>query len=374
MTPKNTPLADTHKALGAKMLDFHGWMMPIQYTSILEEHKAVREKVGIFDVSHMGEIEIKGDKAFDLVQYITTNDVSLLEEGEIQYSALLNEKGGVIDDLLVYKVSGKRFLLCVNASNAVNDLSWIADQALRYPDVEVVNSSRRFGMISIQGPKSEPLLQALLPTPLAKLGYYRFCITTVGESNIIVSRTGYTGEDGFEIFCEWRDTPAIWEAIMVKGRQFSLKPIGLGARDTLRLEMRYALHGQELAEDITPLEAGLSWIVSLDKQGGFIGRDVLLKQKEEGVPQKLVGFEVTGRGIARTGYAVYHGDEVVGRVTSGAMSPSLKKAVGMAYVKPELAVVGAELFIEIRGKKVPAVVRRGSFVESRVKKEVPATT
>ncbi len=372
MTVRNTPLYGIHKKLGAKMVDFHGWRMPVQYSSILEEHKSVREKVGIFDVSHMGEIEVKGEHAKELLQWLTPNDLNQLEDGRVQYSALMNENGGVIDDLLIYAISKERYFLCVNASNVGKDVNWLADHALQYPDVEVVNVSRRYGMISVQGPNAESLFRTLTKLDVTKMEYYTFSVVMIGEHNCILSRTGYTGEDGFEIFCEWRDAPQLWEYIMGKGKHFGIKPIGLGARDTLRMEMRYPLHGQELDENTTPLEAGLDWIVKLNKESEFICMNALLKQKENGVDRKIVGLTMMGRGIPRSGYAVFHNDEKVGEITSGTMSPTLKKAIGIGYVRPDLAVTGTTLYVEIRGAKVEAEVSKTPFVESHVKRSKPA--
>ncbi|VAX23602.1 Aminomethyltransferase (glycine cleavage system T protein) [hydrothermal vent metagenome] len=371
MTVKNTPLKSSHESLGAKMVDFHGWYMPAHYSSIMEEHKAVREKVGIFDICHMGEVYVNGEHAMELLQRLTSNDLTLLEDGMAQYSTLLNEDGGIIDDLLIYRVSARRYFLCVNASNTKGDVSWIADNALQYPDVEVANVSRDYGMIAVQGPLSENLLQSVTRVPLAKLEYYRFQVGLIEDRNVIISRTGYTGEDGFEIYCDWRDSPALWDRLLGKGKQFGVKPIGLGARDTLRMEMRYPLHGQDICEKTTLLEAGLGWILKLGKEGGFNGREALLKQKQEGVKRKFIGLEMVERGIPRSGYEIYSNDEKVGKITSGTMSPTLKKAIGLGYVRADLAAEGVRLFVDIRGKKVEAVCRKEPFVKSAVKRPAP---
>ena len=371
MNLKRTPLYDAHRILGAKIVNFNGWEMPVQYTSIIEEHRATREKAGIFDVSHMGEIEVKGEQAVEFMSWLTPNDVAGLKEGAILYSALLNERGGVIDDLLVYRIGPTRYFLCVNAGNSQKDFDWISGHAAAFPGVEVVNLSRDYGMISIQGPNSEALLSHHTPHPLSSMPYYHFATTTFGESNILISRTGYTGEDGFEIFVNWNETAAIWDKLLAKGRGYGLKPVGLGARDTLRLEMRYPLHGHEMDEHTTPLEAGLNWIVKLDK-GDFIGREALVKQKEEGLKRKLVGIEVLDRGIPREGYTIVKNGEPIGKVTSGTMSPSLNKGVGLCYVPPEHSAIGTKLGVDIRGKIAEAEVVKTPFVPSHTKKTVAA--
>lgn len=367
---RKTPLFREHQELGARMIDFHGWLMPIQYTSILEEARVVRENVGVFDISHMGEAEVKGKHAHELLQFLTCNDISRIEDGQAQYTALINEEGGIIDDLLVYKVTGDRYFLCLNAANTETDVSWLADQALQYPDVEVRNLTSHYGLLSVQGPNSEPLLKQLTRRSLDQVDYYSFVVTSLGEKSVLLSRTGYTGEDGFEIFCDTRDAHYVWKEIMSRGRAYGIKPIGLGARDTLRLEMGYALHGQDIDASTTPYEAGLGWIVKLEKDGGFIGCDVLSKQKRDGVGRKLCAFEMVDRGVPRTGYAIFAGGEKVGEVTSGSMSPTLGKAIGMGYVKPELALPGARLYIEIRGKMIEARVAKRPMAPSRVKKKV----
>lgn len=366
-TLRKTPLSQAHHALHARMVDFAGWSMPVQYTSILEEHKAVREKVGIFDISHMGELEIKGAGARDFLSYLIPSDISKLTEGNVQYSALLNEKGGIIDDLLIYMIAPNRYFLCVNASNARKDFEWISGQAVGFTDVEVADLSRDYGMLSIQGPNAESLIGQFAAYPLAKMGYYQFVTTTIDETNILLSRTGYTGEDGFEIYVSWRDTPLIWERIMSRGKSYGLKPIGLGARDTLRLEMRYPLHGHDISETTTPLEAGLGWIVKLDK-GDFLGKEALLRQKEEGIKRKLVGIEIVDKGIPREGYAILRHGEKVGVVTSGTLSPTLNKGIALGYVPTELSLVGTTLGIDIRGKDTEAVVVKTPFVSPKVRK------
>jgi aminomethyltransferase len=297
--------------------------------------------------------------------------LSKLEEGGVLYSALLNEGAGIIDDLLIYKISPTRYFLCVNASNAKKDFEWISGQAVGFTDVEVADLSRDFGMLSIQGPNAEALMKVFVSCPFEKLGYYQFITTSIDETNIMLSRTGYTGEDGFEIYVNWRDTPAIWERIMTRGRSFGLKPIGLGARDTLRLEMRYPLHGHDINAETTPLEAGLGWILNLNK-GDFLGKEALVRQKEEGIKRKLVGIELVDKGIPREGYAIMKHGQKVGTVTSGTLSPTLNKGIALGYVPVEHSLVGTSLGIDIRGKEAEAVVVKTPFVPSRVKKHIVA--
>jgi aminomethyltransferase len=369
MTPKRTPLYDAHKAAGAKLVDFAGWEMPIQYRSIIEETEHVRKKCGVFDVSHMGEIEIKGAGALAFVSWVTTNDPALLDEGGVQYAALLNERGGVIDDLLVYRIGVNRFMLCVNASNTKKDSDWLAAQAAGRDDVEIEDRSREFGMISLQGPTALQALRPFTRVNLEEMGYYTFVHAMFEETNVLISRTGYTGEDGFELFVPWRDTASVWERIMAKGKNAQVKPIGLGARDILRLEVRYPLHGHEITDETTPLEAGLSWIVKMDKPGGFIGKEALARQKAEGVKRRLVGLTTVDRAIPRQGYPVKADGRVVGEITSGAHSPIVGAGIAMAYVESAYAEPGTRLAMEVRGKDMAVeVAPRGPFVESRVKK------
>ncbi len=365
---RKTPLNKQHIELGARMVEFHGWLMPVQYTSIIDECKIVRESAGLFDISHMGEAEVKGAHAFELMQFITSNDLSELDEGGVQYTLMLNDEGCILDDLLIYKISDNRFFLCLNSANTESDVNWIADQALQYPDVEVRNISRQYGMLSIQGPNSEPLLKPLTRSRLSELDYYHFVTTALGGHMVILSRTGYTGEDGFEIYCDWRETESVWSQLLGKGKSFGLKPIGLGARDALRLEMGYSLYGQDVDSTITPNEARLGWVVKMDKQGGFIGRDALVKQKAEGTKRRLVGFEMTGRGIPRSGYAIYKQGNKIGEVTSGTMSPTIGRAIGMGYADWGNRTEGTRIDIDIRGKMVEAVIRKLPFVRSNVKK------
>ena len=348
------------------MIPFHGWDMPLQYTTIAEEVAAVRENVGLFDISHMGQAEVKGNHALDLLQFLTCNDLSKITDGQAQYSALLNDEGGIVDDLVIYRVSRERFFLCLNAANTAAAVAAISEQALGYSDVEVRDLSRYYALIAVQGPNAEALLAQLTPAKLSRLHYYHYETTSVGGHNALLSRTGYTGEDGFEIFLDWREAAPVWEQIISRGRSFGLKLAGLGARDLLRLEMGYALHGIDIDSATTPYEAGLDWIVKLNKEDGFMGCETLAAQWREGVARKLVGFTVTGRGgLPRHGYPIFSGGEKVGEVTSGGISPTLKKTIGMGFVPPALAVEGTPLQIQIREEFLDAQVARRPFMPPR---------
>ncbi|MCR4429307.1 MAG: glycine cleavage system aminomethyltransferase GcvT [Caldiserica bacterium] len=355
---KRTPLYETHLKLGGRMVPFAGWEMPVQYIGILEEHLAVRQKAGLFDVSHMGEIRVKGPNALNFLQRMTTNDVSKLEIGQSQYSTTLNEQGGIIDDLIVGRAGEEDFLIVSNASNVDKVFAWFKKNEI--PGAEVVNESANWGEIALQGPVSQEILQKAVPIDLNKLPYFHFSETSLEGIPVIVSRTGYTGEDGFEILCSWDVTPKVWDVIMEKGKGFGLEPCGLGARNTLRLEMKYSLHGNDIDETTNPLEAGLGWVVKLQK-GDFIGREVLLKVKEEGVKRKLVGFELKEQGVPREHYKVFKDGQEIGFVTSGAFSPSLKKGIGLAYVQVQFQAPGTEIDIQIRDKMVPAQIVETPF-------------
>lgn len=355
---KITPLNQIHKALNARMVPFAGWEMPVQYTGVIDEHLAVRKSCGLFDVSHMGEIEVSGPKALDAVQKIATNDASKLKNGQVQYSLLCYPNGGVVDDVTLYKFSDTRYMFCVNASNAEKDFQWMQENIGRIADVK--NISDDFGQLAIQGPLSQEILQNTCNLDLSLIRYYRFQEGIVAGVNAIVSRTGYTGEHGFEIYIKGNDTVKIWQALMEAGKNFGIKPIGLGARDTLRLEMGFPLYGNELNENTTPLEAGLNKFVKLDKPD-FIGKDVLEKQARQGVQKKLVGLEMIEPGIPRSHYKIFAQEKAIGEITSGTMSPSLGKAIGMGYVAPEFSSIGTELKIEIRNKTVAARVVKTPF-------------
>jgi aminomethyltransferase len=349
---KTTSLHAAHKKLGARMVEFGGWEMPVQYSGILDEHHAVRRAVGVFDVSHMGEIEIHGAEALALVQWVTTNDAARLKTGQIQYTGLLYPHGGYVDDLLVHKVAPDRYFLCVNASNQEKDFDYIG-QANRF-DAAVEFASPRWAQIAVQGPRALATMGKLTRLDLASLRYYHFTDGEVCGEPARVARTGYTGEDGFEVYLQPEAAPALWEAILEAGREHGIKPCGLGARNTLRLEAAMPLYGHEIDESITPLEAGLEWTVKWDK-GDFLGRAVLLRQREEGVRRRLAGFEMRGRAIARDGYEVRAGGHAEGFVTSGGPSPTLAKNIGLCYLPPEFAVPGNSIEVVVRGEAAEAV-------------------
>lgn len=360
---KDTPFIDKHFALGARMAEFAGYNMPMVYTSIHEEHLAVRNCAGIFDVSHMGEFILKGPAALGLIQQLTSNDASVLTDGRVQYSCLLNERGGIVDDLLVYCLDKHNaYMLVVNASNIAKDLEWISGH--NSAGAEIHNISDRTCLLAVQGPMANRILQPLTDIDLAGLKYYTFVKGTfAGIKNVLVSATGYTGAGGVEIYFEdtYGNAEMIWDAIFRLGGPQGLKPAGLGARDTLRLEMGYCLYGNDIDEHTTPLEAGLGWITKFKKD--FTGKEPLLRQKTEGVPEKLVGFEMTERGIARHGYEVLDAQgNIIGRVTSGTQSPSLGKAIGLAYVKTAFAAPGTPVRIRIRDRELSAIVRELPFL------------
>jgi aminomethyltransferase len=356
---KKTPLYEAHLALGGKIVPFAGFHMPVQYPSgITAEHQAVRAKAGLFDVCHMGEFILRGPQALDLIQKITVNDASKVAVGQVQYSAMCLDHGGIIDDLLVY-LAGDHWMLVVNASNKDKDLAWVREHAGAF-DVEVVDASDDTALLAIQGPVAAHIVQSLTDTPLDDMGYYRFSPGSVAGVEGIISRTGYTGEDGFELYVPAEAGMRLWGALMEAGAERGLIPTGLGCRDSLRLEMGYSLYGNDLDEDHTPLESGLGWITKLDK-GDFIGRQALMAQKEAGVTRRLVGMKLTDRGFPRHGYPVAVNGKDVGEVTSGVVSPSLGVGVAMGYVPPELATPGTEVGIRIRDKIVPAVVHKPPF-------------
>lgn len=363
-TMKQTPLNAVHRALGARMVPFGGWDMPVQYAGVIEEHLAVRERAGLFDVSHMGEIEVRGTDALALVQRLTTNDAAKLADGQVQYSALCYPDGGVVDDVTLYRSSASHFLFCVNASNVDKDFSWMqqvhAESGL--PGANLVNRSAEFAQLALQGPQAAAILQRLASIDLSTIGYYRFREGDVAGVPTLISRTGYTGEDGFELYIPASSATGLWSCLLEAGRPEGLVPIGLGARDTLRLEKGYALYGHELSAQISPLEAGLGWIVKLDK-GDFLGREALLSQQSAGIPRRLVGLLMEERGIPREGYPVFAGDAQVGHVTSGTMSPSLKTGIALALVEAGRAVPGNELLVGIRERKLRAKIVKPPFVK-----------
>ena len=354
-----TPLHEEHRKLGAKLVPFAGYEMPVQYPSgITAEHRAVREAAGLFDVSHMGEFEVRGERALDFVQRVTTNDVSKLAVGQAQYSTLLQDDGTILDDLLVYRFED-RYMLVVNASNREKDLAWIRRWAGEF-GVELVDRSDGFALLALQGPRAQAILSRLTDTPLDPIGYYRFAEGTVDGRPAVISRTGYTGEDGFELYVANDDAAPIWRRLLESGAGDGLIATGLGARDSLRLEMGYALYGSDLDESRTPLEAGLAWIVKLDK-GDFVGRDALVRQKEAGARVRLVGFRLLERGFPRHGYPVRYEGEPVGEVTSGVLSPTLGLGVGLVYLPVEAAKPGTSIEVMIRDQPVPAEVVRPPF-------------
>jgi len=353
---KKTPLNAEHRALGAKMVDFGGWDMPVQYAGIMDEHMAVRTKAGLFDVSHMGEIWVEGPQALELVQFISSNDASKLALHQIQYSGLLTPEGCFVDDMLVHKDADDRFLLVVNASNTDKDFAWIVSQAGGF-DAKVTNMSPETAQIAIQGPRSLEILQPLVTgLDLAPIKYYWYGYGIIAGERCLVARTGYTGEDGFEVYLSPATAPALWRALLHAGEPYGLVPTGLGARDTLRLEACMALYGNDIDATTTLLDADLGWILKLGKPGPFNGRAVLEKQKAEGPARKLVAFELTGRGIPRHGMDCLSGGKKVGVVTSGTQAPFLKKPLGMAYLPMALSQVGSVFEVDIRGKSVSAVV------------------
>ncbi len=349
-----TPLNDAHRRLGAKMVPFGGWDMPVQYAGILDEHKAVRSAAGLFDVSHMGELELEGAGALALLQRLTCNDVAKLSPGRAHYTGLLNERGGFIDDILIYRRGEAQFLLVVNAGNAAKDWAWIERHA-KAAGVKAENRSSRWGQIAIQGPKSQAILAPRTAADLAAIRYYGFAEAAVDGVPCVVSRTGYTGEDGFEIYCPAESAEKIWNSLLAHGGAQGLVPCGLGARDTLRLEAAMCLYGNDLNEDRTPLEADLQWIVKIDK-GDFFGRDTLKRQLAGGTQEKLVGLNMIDRGIPRQHYELRTGGARAGEVTSGTHSPTLGKPIGLAYVEAQFATPGRELEIDLRGKPGRAVV------------------
>ncbi len=334
------------------MVEFAGWEMPVQYAGVVEEHRAVRSAAGLFDVSHMGEIRVAGPRAEEALQRLTPNDVSRLRPGRAHYSALLSERGTYLDDLLVYRLDDSEFLLVVNAANAERDREWVAGHA--GDGVEVEDLSARTALLALQGPRSQAILERSLGMELGGLKYSRFTTTEIGGAPALVSRTGYTGEDGFEIYLAPAAAPGLWRQLLAEGSADGLQPAGLGARDTLRLEAAMALYGHELDESTTPLEAGLEWTVKWAK-GEFIGSQALAAQRQDGPRRKLVGFEITGRGIARQGAPVLCDGRPAGTVTSGTWSPTLERAIGMAYLESELAEPGRQVALEVRGRELPGV-------------------
>ncbi|SDL99836.1 glycine cleavage system aminomethyltransferase GcvT [Pedobacter antarcticus] len=356
---KNTALTDRHISLGAKMVPFAGYNMPVQYEGINAEHATVRKSVGVFDVSHMGEFIIKGDNALDLIQRVVSNDASKLYDGKVQYAYLPNENGGIVDDLLVYRIDEKTYMLVVNASNIEKDWNWI--QKFNTDGVEMHNISEKTSLLAVQGPKAAEALQSLTEIDLASMEYYTFTKGKfAGVDNVVVSATGYTGAGGFEIYCDNEHAEAVWDAVFQAGADYQIKPIGLGARDTLRLEMGFCLYGNDIDDTTSPIEAGLGWVTKFTKE--FTNSAALKAEKEAGVKRKLIGFEMIDRGIPRHDYEIVDAQgNVIGKVTSGTQSPSLQKAIGIGYVNKDQAKEGNEIFISIRNNAIKAKVVKFPF-------------
>lgn len=361
---KKTPLVDRHERLGARMVEFGGWYMPVSYTGIIEEHHAVRNKVGVFDLGHMGQLDVTGPDAIPFLQYVTTNDVSQLEPGKAQYSMFLYPNGGVVDDIIIYRRPDDRgFFIVLNAANTQKDIDWVNEQKAERSDLDVTleNSSDSTGMIAIQGPNAEAVIQKITDKDLSPVENFSAIYAKVAGADCMVGRTGYTGEDGFEVYSPIDEIGTIWDALFENGQDEGIQPIGLGARDTLRLEAKMALYSQELSAEITPLEARLGWAVKLDK-GDFIGREALAKQREEGLKRRLVGFKLVERGGApRPHYEIQVDGKPVGEVTSGSRSPTLGETIGLGLVDVDYAGVGKPLDIIVRGKPVRAEQVRTPF-------------
>ncbi|HPG84087.1 MAG TPA: glycine cleavage system aminomethyltransferase GcvT [bacterium] len=357
METRKTALYDVHQQAGAKLVEFAGYYMPIQYRGIIEEHRRVRTTVGLFDVSHMGEFIVKGSNAEAFLQKITINDVSKVDVRQVQYSAMCYPEGGIVDDLLIYRFPD-HYLMVVNAANLDKDWEWANRHLIG--GVTLTNESDRYSLLALQGPMAQKTLQKLTALDLGKLDYYWLDEAEAAGVPMMISRTGYTGELGYELMMPNESAVKVWKAVMAAGAEFDIEPIGLGARDTLRLEMKYCLYGNDIDQTTNPLEAGLGWITKLNK-GEFISREALLQIKAAGLKRKLIGFDMPGRAFPRHGYAIYSGGERVGVVTSGTFSPSLEKGIGTGYVPVELAAVGTPLEIEIRNSRMPATVCETPF-------------
>jgi len=360
---KNTALTHIHEALGAKIVPFAGYNMPVQYEGVNIEHETVRNGVGVFDVSHMGEFLIEGENALALIQYVTSNDASKLAVGDAQYSCFPNDKGGIVDDLICYRIKEDTYMLVVNASNIEKDWDWISKHNARF-GATLRNISDDYSLLAIQGPKAIEAMQSLTSVDLSIIKFYTFRVADfAGMDHVIVSATGYTGSGGFEVYVKNSDVEMLWNKVFDAGAEFGIKPIGLAARDTLRLEMGYCLYGNDINDSTSPIEAGLGWITKFTKS--FVNSDALLKQKEEGISRKLVAFEILERGIPRQGYEIIDADgNNIGEVTSGTMSPSLKKGIGLGYVSKEYSKRGTELYVQVRKKAIPAVVVRLPFYKA----------
>lgn len=364
---KKTPLFNSYEKYGGKIIDFAGWALPVQYEGIIAEHEAVRSAAGLFDVSHMGEVEIIGKDAFKFVQNLVTNDISILEDDQILYTLMCYQDGGVVDDLIVYRFNENHFFLVINAGNIEKDFEWMLKNK-DGSDVDITNISSSIAQLAIQGPKAQAILQKLTNTDLGDIKFF-FCKRgiLIGGIKCLVSRTGYTGEDGFEIYTDVESVIDLWDRILDVGKEDGLKPVGLGARDTLRFEVNLPLYGNELSESITPLEAGLGFFVKLNKEN-FIGKDALVKQKKEGLKRKIVGFEMKEKAIPRHGYDVFAEDNKIGAVTTGYLSPSIKKNIGLALIDSKYSELGTTIFIKVRNKLIEAEVVDKRFYKKNYNK------
>jgi aminomethyltransferase len=364
---KKTPLFNAHQRSEGKVIDFAGWALPVQYEGILPEHEAVRNTAGIFDVSHMGEVEVKGPQAFDFVQNLVTNDISTMQDNQVMYALMCYPDGGTVDDLLVYKFNSEFFYLVINASNVDKDYQWMLDNKNNY-NVDLKNVSNDVAEVALQGPKAQEILQKLTDTNLDNLKFfYNQRDVVIAGVKCLISRTGYTGEDGFEIYAANQDIETVWDALLVAGKDLGLKPCGLGCRDTLRFEATLPLYGNEISKEVSPLEAGLGMFVKLNKEN-FIGKDALTKQKEEGLTRKTVGFELLDKGIPRHGYEVVADGKVIGVVTTGYMAPTVKKSIGLALIDAAYAELETPIEIIIRNKPLKAKVVSKKFLVKNYKK------
>ena len=359
---KNTVFTKKHEDLGAKMVPFAGFYMPVQYEGLVAEHETVRKAVGVFDVSHMGEIYVRGKKALDFIQWISSNDASVLTDGKVQYTCFPNDTNGIVDDFLTYRINETEYLLVVNASNIEKDWNWIVKQNEKF-GAELYNASDEISQLAVQGPLALKAMQKLTDTTIEDMEYYTFkYLTFAGIPNVLLSTTGYTGSGGCEIYLRNEDALKVWDAVFEAGKEFGIKPIGLGARDTLRLEMGFCLYGHEINDTTSPIEAGLGWITKFTDEKNFINKNNLLKQKQEGVLRKVVGFEMIDRGIPRQDYEIVDAEgRTIGHVCSGTQAPSLNKAIGTALIKTENAKIGSEIFVKIRDKALKAVVVKMPF-------------
>ncbi|MEW6242712.1 MAG: glycine cleavage system aminomethyltransferase GcvT [Bacillota bacterium] len=364
---RKTALYGCHEKYGGKIVEFAGWLVSVQFGGILDEHRAVREAAGMFDVSYMGEFFVTGEDSLALIQKAVTNDMNNMVDGQVRYSPMCNDEGGTVDDLMVYRFSPDRYMLVVNGANVEKDFAWLSRIASEFPRATLTNASDDWAEIALQGPASETILKKLTQTDLNGIRYYYFVPRAeVAGVNCILSRTGYTGEDGFELYCAPEDAVALWDALMEAGEDEGLVPAGLGARDTLRFEACMPLYGQELSETTGPLEAGLGRFVSFTK-GEFVGRDALLRMKEQGIPKKLVGFEMLERGIPRTHYTIVRDGTTIGEVTTGSFAPTIGKNLGIGYVTPDTESIGADIGVMIRGKQLLARTIKMPFYKRRAK-------